>query len=214
FRIELGEIEAKLRGCAGVREAVVIAREDVEGDKRLVAYVVAQEHTELSIASLREELLQDLPEYMIPSACVLLPALPLTPNGKLDRKALPAPDQAAVASRAYEAPAGEIEQGMAAIWQELLNLQHVGRNDHFFELGGHSLLVMQLVIRIREQFHVDVPLRVLFERPVFSALAEVVVCERLKRFADADVAAAEDELSDLSEEELLAMLASDSDDER
>jgi amino acid adenylation domain-containing protein len=214
FRIELGEIEAKLRRCDGVREAVVIAREDVEGDKRLVAYVVPEGHAELSIANLRETLLQDLPEYMIPSACVLLDALPLNPNGKLDRKALPAPDQSAVASRAYEAPVGEVEQTMAAIWQELLGLERIGRNDHFFELGGHSLLVMQLVIRIREQFHVDVPLRVLFEQPVFSALAERVVSEQLNLFSTSDVAAAEDELNDLSEEELLALLAGGTDHER
>ncbi|QSX79617.1 non-ribosomal peptide synthetase [Agrilutibacter solisilvae] len=207
FRIELGEIEAKLRSCAGVREAVVIAREDTPGDQRLVAYAVADDGVELSVPQLREALAQELPEHMIPSAFVSLAAMPLTPNGKLDRRALPSPDQNAVASRAYEAPLGEVEQAMAAIWQELLGLDRVGRHDHFFELGGHSLLVMQLVIRIREQLQVDVPLRALFEQPVFSALCESVVAEQLKRFATSDVAAVEDELSDLTEEELLAMLS-------
>jgi amino acid adenylation domain-containing protein len=206
FRIELGEIEAKLRRCDGVREAVVIAREDVEGDKRLVAYVVPQEHAELSIANLRETLLQDLPEYMIPSACVLLDALPLNPNGKLDRRALPAPDQGAVASRAYEAPVGEVEQTMAAIWQELLGLERIGRNDHFFELGGHSLLVMQLVIRIREQFHVDVPLRVLFERPALSELAESIGELQQAVFLGEDLEGMQNELDALSEDELREML--------
>jgi amino acid adenylation domain-containing protein len=214
FRIELGEIEAKLAACAGVREAVVIAREDVAGDQRLVAYVVAHGESELSVAALREALLRELPEHMIPSAFVSLASMPLTPNGKLDRKALPAPDQGAVASRAYEAPVGEVEQAIAAIWQELLGLERVGRNDHFFELGGHSLLVMQLVIRIREQLHVDVPLRNLFEQPLLSALAEWVVGARLKQFSASDVSAIEDELSDLSEEELLAMLSNGVDHER
>ncbi|WP_420018515.1 amino acid adenylation domain-containing protein [Xanthomonas bundabergensis] len=214
FRIELGEIEARLAACTGVREAVVLAREDVPGDQRLVAYLVAAEGAELSATALREALAQVLPEYMVPSAFVTLEALPLTPNGKLDRKALPAPGQAAVASRAYEAPVGEVEQAIAAIWQELLGLEQVGRQDNFFELGGHSLLVMQLVIRIRERLQVDVPLRVLFEQPVFSSLAEMVVNEQLKLFSTSDVAAVEDGLSDLSEEELLALLANGVDHER
>src|SRR6185295_6375350 len=123
FRIELGEIEAKLTACAGVREAVVIAREDVPGDKRLVAYVVSHAGMELSAAALRESLSRELAEYMLPSAFVQLDALPLTPNGKLDRKGLPAPDDSAVVSRAYEAPQGEIEQAIAGIWQELLGLE-------------------------------------------------------------------------------------------
>ncbi|PPU79103.1 hypothetical protein XsacCFBP4641_20800, partial [Xanthomonas sacchari] len=103
----------------------------------------------MAVASLRDALSQALPEYMVPSAFMMLESLPLTPNGKLDRAALPAPDQAAVASRAYEAPDGETEQGIAAIWQELLNLERVGRQDHFFELGGHSLLAVRLVTRVR-----------------------------------------------------------------
>ncbi|MDQ1925190.1 amino acid adenylation domain-containing protein, partial [Massilia pseudoviolaceinigra] len=109
FRIELGEIEAKLATCASVREAIVIAREDVPGEQRLVAYVIAKEDTVLSTADLRDQLSSVLPEYMVPSAFVTLVAFPLTPNGKLDRKALPVPDQSAVVSRAYEAPEGEIE---------------------------------------------------------------------------------------------------------
>ncbi|MBB5887122.1 amino acid adenylation domain-containing protein, partial [Xanthomonas sp. F1] len=214
FRIELGEIEARLVACAGVREAVVLAREDVPGDQRLVAYVVAEAGVEPSAAALREALAQALPEYMVPSAFVTLEALPLTPNGKLDRKALPVPGQAAVASRAYEAPVGEVEQAIATIWQELLGVEQVGRQDNFFELGGHSLLVMQLVIRIRERLQVEVPLRALFEQPTFSSLAVMVVNEQLKLFSTSDVVAVEDGLSDLSEEELLALLANGVDHER
>jgi len=173
FRIELGEIEARLADCAGVREAVVLAREDQPGDKRLVAYMIAQDGA-LDVAALRGELSKQLPEYMVPSAFVLLDALPLTPNGKLDRKALPAPDGTALATREYEAPQGEIEQTLAGIWQTLLNVERVGRHDHFFELGGHSLLAVQLVSHVRDALGVEVALRELFARPTLQAFAEVV----------------------------------------
>ncbi|WP_200943969.1 non-ribosomal peptide synthetase, partial [Lysobacter sp. Root604] len=145
FRIELGEVEAKLSACADVREAVVLAREDVPGDKRLVAYVVPSAGAEPTGVQLREALQTQLPEYMVPSAFMVLDAFPLTPNGKLDRKALPAPDGSSLVQREYEAPQGEIEQGLAEIWQSLLKIEQVGRHDHFFELGGHSLLAVQLV---------------------------------------------------------------------
>ena len=174
FRIELGEIEAKLGACAGVREAVVIAREDTPGDKRLVAYVVADAGDALSLASLREALQRELPEYMIPSVFVMLEALPLTPNGKLDRNALSAPDQSSAASRAYETAAGELEQAIATIWQELLGLERVGRHDHFFELGGHSLLAARLVTRLRALLGVEVALRDVFAQPTLAGLARTV----------------------------------------
>ncbi|WP_212739132.1 non-ribosomal peptide synthetase, partial [Pseudomonas viridiflava] len=143
FRIELGEIESKLSECPGVREAVVLVREHRPGDKRLVAYLTAREGVELSAAQLREQLSQGLAEYMIPSAFVTVARFPLTPNGKLDRRALPAPEDDAYASRDYEAPAGDVEHALAQIWQALLGLERVGRHDHFFELGGHSLLAVQ-----------------------------------------------------------------------
>ncbi|WP_032607843.1 AMP-binding enzyme, partial [Pseudomonas syringae] len=139
FRIELGEIEARLGNCTGVKEAVVIAREDTPGDKRLVAYVVGQPQASLDAASLRAELAPQLAEYMLPSAFVILDALPLTPNRKLDRKALPAPQAEAFASREHVEPQGDTEMALAQIWQNLLNLEQVGRHDQFFELGGHSL---------------------------------------------------------------------------
>ncbi|HZX27798.1 MAG TPA: amino acid adenylation domain-containing protein, partial [Telluria sp.] len=173
FRIELGEIEAKLAACAGVREAVVIAREDVPGDKRLVAYVLADEEWHgdaLPVAVLRAELATLLPEHMLPAAIVQLDAFPLTPNGKLDRQALPAPDQAAVTARAYEAPAGETETTIAAIWQDLLGIERVGRHDHFFELGGHSLLVVSLIERLR-QVSLATDVRTIFTAPTVAALA-------------------------------------------
>ncbi|HEU4886738.1 MAG TPA: amino acid adenylation domain-containing protein, partial [Thermoanaerobaculia bacterium] len=174
FRIELGEIEAKLSQCAGVREAVVLAREDAAGDKRLVAYLVPQDGVVLEAVALRAALQSQLPEYMVPSAFVFLEALPLTPNGKLDRKALPAPQTSALIAREYEAPEGEVEQTLAALWQELLRVERVGRHDRFFELGGHSLLAMKLTSHIRAAFGVELPLRQLFANSTLSALAEVV----------------------------------------
>uniref|UniRef100_UPI0005513680 amino acid adenylation domain-containing protein n=1 Tax=Andreprevotia chitinilytica TaxID=396808 RepID=UPI0005513680 len=171
FRIELGEIEAKLTACAGVREAAVIAREDVPGEKRLVAYVVPQAGVGLIAATLRQQLSQSLADHMLPSAFVSLDSLPLTPNGKLDRKALPVPDQSSVISRAYEAPQGEVEQTIAAVWQNLLGLERVGRHDQFFELGGHSLLAVQLVSRLRDVLGLEIPVSQLFAYPTVSGIA-------------------------------------------
>nr|WP_318297865.1 non-ribosomal peptide synthetase [Pseudomonas cichorii] len=173
FRIELGEVEAQLAACNGVREAVVIAREDVPGDKRLVAYVIAEEGEAPSAVDLRDQLLQALAEHMLPSAFVMLESLPLTTNGKLDRKALPASDQSALASRVYEAPQGKFETAIAELWQELLGVEQVGRHDHFFELGGHSLLAVKLIERMRQQ-DLSADVRVLFGQPTLAALAAAV----------------------------------------
>ncbi|MEE4149196.1 syringopeptin non-ribosomal peptide synthetase SypC, partial [Pseudomonas viridiflava] len=174
FRIELGEIESRLGSCKGVKEAVVIAREDNPGEKRLVAYVIAQPHAKLDAASLRAELAPQLAEYMLPSAFVLLDALPLTPNRKLDRKALPAPADNAFASREHVAPQGTSEKALAQIWQNLLNLEEVGRHDHFFELGGHSLLAMRMISQVRQRMGVELSLADIFAQPDLAALAQAV----------------------------------------
>ncbi|HEU4880974.1 MAG TPA: amino acid adenylation domain-containing protein, partial [Longimicrobium sp.] len=169
FRIELGEIEARLAEHPEVREAVVLAREDVPGDLRLVAYIVGEAEAD----ALRERLRQSLPEYMVPSAFVFLDALPLTANGKLDRKALPAPEGDAYARGSYEAPLGEVETALAEIWSELMGVVRVGRWDHFFELGGHSLLAIRLIERMRRVgLHMEV--RALFTTPVLAELALAV----------------------------------------
>ncbi|MFP2930911.1 amino acid adenylation domain-containing protein, partial [Pyxidicoccus sp. 3LG] len=169
FRIEPGEIEAALLRHPDVREAVVLAREDGPGGKRLVAYVVPH----VPAAALRDFLQALLPEHMVPSAFVPLEALPLTPNGKVDRKALPAPG--AGATVAHEegsvAPRTETERRVAAIWSELLGVAPIGVEDNFFELGGHSLLATQAISRLRESFGVEVPLQRLFEEPTVAALA-------------------------------------------
>ncbi|MBX8544289.1 amino acid adenylation domain-containing protein [Pseudomonas cichorii] len=166
FRIELGEIESALLASASVREAVVIARED-----RLVAYVCGEP---TSAEELRARLIKRLPEYMVPSAFVQLDAMPLTANGKLDRRALPAPGQDSLASRAYEAPQGEMEQAIARIWQDLLHIEQVGRNDGFLELGGHSLLSVQLQARLHTELGVEIDLRTLFAQSSLQELAAYV----------------------------------------
>ncbi len=171
FRIECGEIEAALATHPAVREAVVDARA-VGDDKRLVAWVVpAAGVAEETLAGvLRQHVSAALPDYMVPSAWVVVAALPLSPNGKLDRRALPEP-QGAQSQAAYEAPQGEHETLLAAIWRELLNVEQVGRHDNFFELGGHSLLAVRLTNRL-QQVEWQLPLQTLFANPTLLALAQ------------------------------------------
>ncbi|WP_332874480.1 condensation domain-containing protein, partial [Pseudomonas syringae] len=174
FRIELGEIEAELARHEAVKDAVVMAREDVPGDERLVAYYTSRVSDETpDIGVLRSHLQAHLPDYMVPAAYVRLDSLPLTPNGKLDRKALPAPDLSSVISREYQAPQGATELSIADIWQDLLGIDQVGRHDHFFELGGHSLLAVKLIERMR-QIGLSADVRVLFSQPTLAALAAAV----------------------------------------
>src|SRR6185369_16047024 len=171
FRVELGEIEAALAGLPGVREAVVVARED-----RLVAYVVGEAEPSLLRLALRER----LPEHMVPAFFVTLPALPLTPNGKVDRKALPAPEKTHVEER-WLAPRTPVEEVLAGIWAEVLGVSagdRVGAADHFFALGGHSLLATQVMSRLRSVFGVEMPLRDLFESPTLEGLAARVEAAR------------------------------------
>ncbi|MCG1048400.1 non-ribosomal peptide synthetase [Mycetohabitans rhizoxinica] len=173
FRIEPGEIEACLTAHPQVRDAVVLATGE-GSNKRLVAYVQAEADEPLA-STLRAHVSASLPEYMVPSAFVRLDAFPLTPNGKLDRRALPAPDDQALAHQAYEAPQGELETTLAAIWAELLGVERVGRHDSFFALGGHSLLAMCLINRVRTALGVDLAIRTLFEAPTLAGLARHLV---------------------------------------
>ncbi|WP_333783405.1 phosphopantetheine-binding protein, partial [Xenorhabdus szentirmaii] len=156
-----------------MQDAVVIAREDSPGDKRLVAYLRPQPGTELVPAALRQQLVPHLADYMLPSAFVMLETFPLTLNGKLDRRALPAPDQSAVATRAYEAPEGALETTLAQIWQNLLGRTRISRHDHFFELGGHSLMAVSLIEQLRNAgWRLDV--RSIFSAPVLTDMAQAV----------------------------------------
>ncbi len=174
FRIELGEIEAALCACAGVRDAVVLAREDVPGDKRLIAYVLPDSGIDVDAEALRAELARSLADYMLPSAFVAMDAWPITANGKVDRKALPAPDAGQGAADAYEAPIGEVEVLLAELWLGLLNVERVGRNDHFFSLGGHSLLAISLIERLRQRGYATDP-GIIFTFPTLGAMAGQLV---------------------------------------
>jgi acyl carrier protein len=172
FRIELGEIETVLLQSPLVRECAVLAREDVAGDKRLVAYVVPRQGCDLSPAELRSFLREKLPEYMVPAHVVMLQALPLTPNGKVDRQALPAPRRRSPElGEEFAPPHTRIEEVLASIWCQILGVDTLGTNENFFEAGGHSLLATQLVSRIRDAFQVELPLRTIFESPTIAELA-------------------------------------------
>ncbi len=172
FRIELGEIANALQRLPGVRDAVVLAREDEPGQVRLVAYFTAGGAGEIETAQqMRAQLQTQLPDYMVPSACVELKTLPLTANGKLDQRALPKPDHATLFGLVYEAPQGDMEHALAAIWAEVLQVERVGRHDHFFELGGHSLLAMRMVSQVRQQLGLELPLGELFALGELAAVA-------------------------------------------
>ena len=169
FRIELGEIEATLRQSEGVAEVVVVARQDGPGDKKLVAYVVGKSgHPPPDTQALRTAATARLPDYMVPTAYVVLEKLPLTPNGKVDRRALPMPEEQGESHRAPRTPHEEI---LCELFADVLGAAKVGIDDNFFNLGGHSLLAMQLVSRIRNTLEVELPVRAVFEAPTAAELA-------------------------------------------
>ncbi|HEX4494252.1 MAG TPA: amino acid adenylation domain-containing protein, partial [Thermoanaerobaculia bacterium] len=172
FRIEPGEIEAALLAMPGIREAVVAVREEA-GGRRLVAYVVGDATSDEIRGSLHER----LPDYMVPAAFVALESLPLTPNGKVDRRALPAPDEAG-AAETFLAPRTPVEELVAGLWSELLGVERVGADGNFFELGGHSLLAARVISRLRGAFGVELPVRDLFEAPTVEALATRIEAAR------------------------------------
>jgi amino acid adenylation domain-containing protein len=176
FRIELGEIETALQRHRGVREAVVLARDDHRGEKRLVAYVVGGPAERVNGSELRGFLQERLPEYMVPTTFVLLESLPLTPNGKVDRRALPVPDAGRPQDAGiYVAPRTPVEEVLAGTMGEVLGLERVGVHDSFFALGGHSLLATQVISRVRGAFQCELPVRALFETPTVEGLSRVLV---------------------------------------
>ena len=166
FRIELGEVQSQLLAQPDVREAVVLAKDGA----RLIAYVSLRDAVDES--QLKQRLGQVLPDYMVPSAIVVLEALPLTANGKVDRKSLPEPEMAS--AQEYEAPQGELEETLAQIWAEVLGVERAGRQDNFFELGGHSMTLLEMQLQIGRQLSVQLPLKACFESPSLAALARLV----------------------------------------
>jgi aspartate racemase len=184
FRIELGEIEAVLGQHPAVRETVVMAREDVHGDKRLAAYVAPREEQAPAVAELRSFLKSKLPEHMVPSVFVFLDALPLTPNGKVNRQALPEADGTRPGlEKDFVAPRNAVERTLSEIWAQVLGLERVGVYDNFFELGGHSLSATRVISRLCDTFRLELPLRRLFEAPTVAELAELI--ETIPRTAHA-----------------------------
>ena len=167
FRVELGEIEAALRQAEGVGQAIVIAREDQPGEKRLVGYVTAADGRSLDVEGLRRQVKQSLPEYLVPSAIVALESLPLNANGKVDRKALPAPEYR---SREWRGPRTPQEEILCSLFAETMRVARVGLDDNFFELGGHSLIATVLIGRIRATFGVELAIRSVFESPTVGEL--------------------------------------------
>jgi hypothetical protein len=158
-----------------VQHAVIVARQDTPGDKRLVAYVVPGRETTVTVSQLQDWLKQKLPGYMVPSAFMMVEALPLSPNGKVDRRRLPAPggDRPAL-DRTFEAPRTPTEKALAAIWSQLLGVEPIGVYDNFFALGGHSLLATRLVSLVRHRLQSEIPLRSIFETPNLAELARLL----------------------------------------
>jgi amino acid adenylation domain-containing protein len=175
FRIELGEIEAVLGRHAAVRQCVVVAREEIQGDKILVAYFEHKPGSFTDIGDLRAHMKKALPEYMIPSAFVPMEKMPLTPNGKIDRKALPyVDDRRNMIKREYVAPRDSFEQTLAQLWAKILKVKRVGLNDNFFELGGHSILAVRIIVEIEKLYKKRLPLAALLQAPTIHDLAEIL----------------------------------------
>ncbi|HVR99985.1 MAG TPA: amino acid adenylation domain-containing protein, partial [Thermoanaerobaculia bacterium] len=209
FRIELGEIEAVLASHPGVRECVVLAREDTPGVRLLVAYGTVDREALSNLDELRTFLAARLPEYMVPSVFVPLEALPLSPNGKVDRKALPAPAALGAGperTAEYVAPEGPIAEALAAIWQEVLRVERVSARDNFFNLGGHSLLATRVTVAIFKQLDVRLPLREMFLHPTLEALAVRVEQEMLDKVSADQLDDLLDLLEGIDDEEALKSL--------
>ena len=207
FRIELGEVEAALVRHASVREAVAAVRGGTPAERTLVAYLVAEGEATPAAGELRAFLRDKLPEYMVPSAFVVLDSLPLTPSGKVDRKALPEPGGSRLEPGGeFRAPSTPAEEVVAGIWAKVLRLDRVGVRDSFFDLGGHSLLATQVMSRLRDSFQVELPLRVLFESRTVEGLVEALAREWGDRQVVEEVAATVQQVDALTSEEVGEML--------
>jgi acyl carrier protein len=205
YRIELGEIESALAGAPRVKEAVVEVRQDGRGEKRLVAYVVS-EGERAGGRELRRYLAERLPEYMAPSVYVEMDQLPLTANGKIDRRRLPEPEAESGESR-YVEPGSEVERVVAEIWAEALGVERVGVEDDFFELGGHSLMAARVLARVMEAFHIEVPLREVYQRPTVANMARLIEATYDSQRDEMDeLASVLDQLEGLAQEEVDALL--------
>jgi len=200
FRIELGEIESVLMQFAGIRQAVADVKASHSGDKRLVGYLVLESGAEASLSDLRAFLKTKLPEYMVPATFIVLEKLPVSPNGKLNRGALPLPDDARPElAREFVPPSTPVEQAVAEIFSEVLEVRTVGLHDDFFELGGHSLLAARVVTRLRDRFQIEMTPRFLFESPSVKEMASRISELLVQDTNDDEMAAMLAELAELEE---------------
>ncbi len=208
FRIELGEIEVLLSQYPNIKDVVVMVRGDVPGDQRLVAYLVLESDISLSVEELRSFLQAKIPDYMIPSAFLLLQTLPLTANGKIDRKALPAPEKINTdIEQSFVPPRNSLEEQIAQIWTELLGLEKVGIHNNFFTLGGHSLLVTQLISRIVDELGVELLIQDVFTNPTIAGLSEFVTQKLTEQVDEEMLTRSLAELEDLSDEDIQRILS-------
>jgi amino acid adenylation domain-containing protein len=203
YRVELGEIELALRENTAVKETAVVGREMQSGDRQLVAYIVSNTQPATTVTDLRNFLRARFPDYMIPSAFVMLTSLPLTPNGKVDHSALPDPGHnRPELDTPLVSPSNPIEEELARIWAEVLSLEKVGINDIFFDLGGDSLTATRVVSRVIEQFQLAIPLQSLFESATIADMAAVITEHRVKTLDENELMTILDELEALSDEEV------------
>jgi acyl carrier protein len=211
YNVEVSEVEMALLEHAAVKEAAVVGRESQSEDRRLVAYFVPAEMPAATVTELRNFLKERLPDYMIPSAFVMLDALPLTPNGKVDRLALPAPDgKRPEVDTPFAAPRTLVEEELAGIWAEVLSLDRVGIRDNFFDLGGHSLAATRLVSQVIRTFKLELPLQSVFQSPTIAAMEALITEHKGKQLGEEELDCVLMELESLSDEEAKQLLAGQS----
>ena len=187
YRISLDEIESALRDCAGIKEAVVVARNNNSGDERLIAYYVPTLPPGPDVGELRTFLRAKLPEYMIPAAFVALDSIPLTVTRKIDRKALPDPGTSRPETgTSYVAPRSSIERDLAGIWAEVLGVDEIGIHDDFFALGGHSLAAARIISRVIGTFQLELSITALFDSPTIGTMAAVIAGSAERKASEAD----------------------------
>jgi amino acid adenylation domain-containing protein len=207
YRVEISEIETALINLETIKEAIVLAQEDPAGNKRLVAYIVSIGKAP-GVTALRRALAEKLPEYMVPSAFVVLDAMPLTPSGKIDRQALPDPGNARPhLDTPFVSPATPVEKQVAQVWAQVLGLDQVGVHDNFFELGGHSLAATRVVARVIEHFQLELPLSSLFQAPTVAEMALVILESRANKLDESNLDSILSDLEALSEEDARRVLA-------
>jgi acyl carrier protein len=211
YSVEVSEIEMALLEHPDVKEAAVVGRETQSDDSQLIAYFVPSEKPAATVTELRNFLKARLPDYMIPSAFVLLRALPLTPNGKVDRLALPAPEsKRPEVDTPFAAPRTLIEEELAGIWAAVLSLDRVGIRDNFFDLGGHSLAATRVISQVIRKFQLELPLQCLFQSPTIAAMAALITEHQGKQLGGEELDCVLTELESLSNEEAKRLLADQS----